>query len=66
MSRIKWREVFKFLSRVTFAGALANLHLWLTWARRGRFAHTPRIWSRYWRLDRARVGPQADSGVACS
>jgi hypothetical protein len=30
MSRVKWREVFKFLSGATFVGALANFYLWLT------------------------------------
>jgi len=30
MSRIKWREVFKFLSGAAFAGSLANFYLWLS------------------------------------
>jgi hypothetical protein len=30
MTRIKWREVFKFVSGATFAGALANFYLWVT------------------------------------
>jgi hypothetical protein len=28
MSRIKWREVFKFLSGAAFAGSIANLYLY--------------------------------------
>lgn len=30
MTKIKWREVFKFLSGAAFAGSLANFYLWLT------------------------------------
>jgi hypothetical protein len=29
MNRINWKEVFKFLSGVTFTGAIANFYLWL-------------------------------------
>jgi hypothetical protein len=29
MSRIKWREVLKFLSGVAFSGSLANFYLYL-------------------------------------
>jgi len=29
MTRIKWREVFKFLSGAAFAGSLANFYLYL-------------------------------------
>jgi hypothetical protein len=29
MTRIKWREVFKFLSGVALAGSLANFYLYL-------------------------------------
>ncbi len=28
MSRINWREVFKFLSGAAFVGAITNLYLW--------------------------------------
>jgi hypothetical protein len=28
--KIRWREVFKFLSGAAFAGSLANVYLWLT------------------------------------
>jgi hypothetical protein len=28
--KIRWREVFKFLSGAAFAGSLANLFLWVT------------------------------------
>jgi hypothetical protein len=28
--KIRWREVFKFLSGAAFAGSLANFYLWLT------------------------------------
>ena len=27
--KIQWREIFKFLCGAAFAGALANLYLWL-------------------------------------
>jgi hypothetical protein len=30
MGKIKWREVFKFLSGAALAGSLANFYLWLT------------------------------------
>jgi len=30
MTRIKWREVFKFLSGATLAGSFANFYLWLS------------------------------------
>lgn len=30
MSRIKWREVFKFLAGAALAGSLANFYLWLS------------------------------------
>jgi hypothetical protein len=30
MTRIKWREVFKFLSGAALAGSFANWYLWLT------------------------------------
>jgi hypothetical protein len=30
MSKIKWREVFKFLSGAALAGSLTNFYLWLT------------------------------------
>ena len=30
MSKIKWREVFKFLSGAALAGSLANFYLWLS------------------------------------
>jgi hypothetical protein len=29
MSRITWREVFKFLSGVTFAGSIASFYLYM-------------------------------------
>jgi hypothetical protein len=29
MSKINWREVFKFLSGAAFAGSLVNSYLWL-------------------------------------
>jgi len=28
--KIRWREVFKFLSGAAFAGSAANFYLWLT------------------------------------
>ena len=28
--KIQWQEVFKFLCGAAFAGALANLYLWMT------------------------------------
>src|ERR1700730_16863362 len=28
--KIKWRELFKFLSGAAFAGSVANFYLWLT------------------------------------
>ena len=30
MTKIKWREVFKFLSGAALAGSLANFYLWLS------------------------------------
>jgi hypothetical protein len=30
MTKIKWREVFKFLSGAALAGSLTNCYLWLT------------------------------------
>jgi hypothetical protein len=30
LKKIKWREVFKFLSGAALAGSLANFYLWLS------------------------------------
>jgi hypothetical protein len=30
MTKIKWREVFKFLSGAALAGSLVNFYLWLS------------------------------------
>lgn len=38
--KIKWREVFKFLSGAAFAGSLANFYLWLTGISMPFFAYT--------------------------